>query len=223
MKKKENSLFYKLKQENNSNFESARVLNSIENNLKKLKKGTLLIDKVERIKTLQKNDSLESSNEIFEIINSKFEYTYPFYFQIPYSDYSPPNECEVKKDDVLLNHIQTEALMNSSKDDFDRVIELTEINKALNKRIYKPFKYGEKLAIWFGVAFVSFFVNLFSDRGSIYKFVSAFLFFPIPIIAFIIELVSYHIVKSDLQKRLSLNESIIKEKMSMLKTKANNV
>jgi hypothetical protein len=129
MKKKENSLFDKLRKENQANKVSANVLSEIIPSIDKLKPQTILTSKIEEIKKLQSDDRLDSSNKIFEILNTHFDYTYPFYFVVNTSnaDYSKKLDKSIlSKKDNLISHIKSESNLNTLKSKYIETTNLIE-------------------------------------------------------------------------------------------------
>ncbi len=140
MKKKQDSLFEKLKEENFANSQSATILEEVDEQLKFLNKDSELFIRIEKIKKLQLDNSLPSSNEIYEILNNEFLYNYPFHYRI-YSDESIQEET-LKLSDILINHIKREAILNQTKPHLINFTKSLTKKQLLEGKLNKnPYKY----------------------------------------------------------------------------------
>jgi hypothetical protein len=139
MKKKTNSILNKLKGENQAIQKSSNILSDID--LNDMSKNTALTKRIDEIIELQNESTLESSNQITQLIQVNFQYEYPFDFKVLQLNLSKKkiymenykNCLEIKqliKTDSLKNHVIREVGLNSNKNTYNKtLLILNKINK----------------------------------------------------------------------------------------------
>ena len=157
MKKKQDTLLNKLKQENQTISYSTNVLSDIKSLVPKLKTKTLLIEKIEKIKKLQQDNRLDSSKRILKILNDRFEYSYPFFYTAEsHSSYRLLHRSDITPVDTLKNHIKREAQLNQRELSFYTTEELIDrMEKLHSEKVSSNFYNGNGIRIFLGVNFFS--------------------------------------------------------------------
>jgi hypothetical protein len=230
MKKSQNSLLDKLKKENQANSKSSDILSDMKSLMPNLKTSTLLTRKIDEIKTLQKENRLDSSNEIFRILNTDFNYSYPFYYNVGNQKYQL-SKADLDLSDNLKNHIKRESELNSVKNIFSETISQIEKKNKLDKIEISSQGYtaGVVLAILGIPLAYLFLITVYnnhdqSNRSALNTLIGSggmlfgyFTFILFPIIGFKLgtRLVTNKEEKKQLANRIDKN-------LSLLKTKANN-
>lgn len=226
MKKKQNSLLDKLKQENQVNSTGSNVLSDISSLIPKLTNGSVLKNKIEEIKKLQKDNRLDSSNKIFEILNTDFQYSYPFYYRIGSHGYQL-SKTELNLSDNLKNHIRRETQLNSVKPNFDKAKSYIDRKARLHKE--KTSLNNKNEGLWngcaaiFGYIFVALIIVLII--GDFYpSFANTVIWIGIvSVIGIIIWSISSAVNAGGKGKEMKELDKLLDREMSILKTKANTV
>lgn len=230
MKLKKGSLFEKLKQENQSNSESIEVLDEVQNLIPKLKPNTELINKINQIYKLQKSNTLDNSNEIFEIINDKFEYEYPFCFNVFGSNNNYNlSHISLIKTEHLKNHIKREAELNEVQSNFNKAVEYIKKRDELISKKKTRDKTSDQLTkgcgAYIGIVFggglalfiiLSFFVSYYAAGMLIYIIGAS-------TILLTLYAVFRYFKTKELKKSISKINDLINIEVNKIKTKANNV
>jgi hypothetical protein len=139
MRKKTNSILNKLKGENQAIQKSSNILSDID--LNDISKNTALTRRIDEIIELQNEATLESSNQITQLMQVNFQYEYPFDFKVLQLNLSYKNiymenyknSLEIKqliKTDSLKNHVIREVSLNSNKNTYNKtLLILNKIDK----------------------------------------------------------------------------------------------
>jgi heme/copper-type cytochrome/quinol oxidase subunit 4 len=220
MKKKQGSLLDQLKQENLANSNSSKALAEFENEIKNLKSNTVLIEKVNLIKQLQKLNTLESSNKIFSILNEKFDYAYPFYFT--YNSDGLPKLDNLTIGNNLKNHIVFESKYNSLKKEFENILGLNQKIKTLTeKKNNSSGFYGAGCGVSAVLMIILVIINMFGDTGGSVQATTFYIVCGIPILYIIISLIKFLEIQTT-KSEIIKTEKDLQNKISNIKTKANN-
>jgi hypothetical protein len=215
LKKKQNSLLDKLKQENQANLVSTNVLSGIEKLIPKLSPNSLLTGKIEEIKRLQVENNLDASNKIKKISSNQFDYKYPFYFLL--NENSIIDEISYTENSDLITHIKTEAKYNQLKNDFKKARQYQSEYQTAEKNALSNQDNNQRtfLIIFVLIGFVVSYIS--------FSWFLLHLIWQIPLTLFIAFVISEPYFKKVEKSKINEKGNILKKQIEVIKTKANNV
>lgn len=222
MKKKQNSLLDKLKQENKTNQDGSNVLTQIEKYLPNISSNSLLLNKIDNIRSLQVRNDLNSSKEIKAIANEEFSYKYPFAYRIDSLRDDRISEFELIRNDTLINHVIKENELNNLKPKFKETSNLILRKQDTEKRLSNSSGYAIDYLKGYGsLAVILVIINMFGSTGGALQVTTFSIVLSLPI--FYIISISITSTKRTKKKReLEKLTKTINSNMTELKTKANN-
>jgi hypothetical protein len=209
MRKKEGFLLDKLKLENSTNNKSVNILDEIKEFIPQINESSILMSKIKEIKSLQRENTLNSSNKVFEILKENIQHTYPFYFVFNNKDL--PIAKILTQNKSLFEHIKTESLYNSLKSKFDSTINMLKEKEEIFAKINSKSSYALSTLLHFGgLAVLIIIINMFGSTGGALQLGTFILLCSLPVAYVILLIVNYSIVGELKSKFKQLNEAIQK-------------
>jgi hypothetical protein len=166
MKLKNGNLFELLNKENSSNNSMKDVFSDVDILINNIDENTILKEKIAQINKLAILENLNSSKEVYNLLNKKFSYTYPFAYKI--------NEWNLSEEKLTLvlnlkAHIKNENNLNEVKNIYfetEKKIKLFNEDKKILKNTEENFNgcsgcFGQIFMIPLTLAFFLFL--LFND------------------------------------------------------------
>ena len=177
MKRKNDSLFHKISEENKTNSFATGSKNVLEPFEKYLKKNSLLKSKIQEIKALQAENTLPASKKVEQMLNVPFEYTYDFAISF---NGSIPHKVNLTEKLTFIEHLKNEVKFNGVEKNFFNYLDYKKRRDSKKITISKIQPYKDQkhdlflvyvtliicsiLWLWLGfkwiIGSVSFFISL---------------------------------------------------------------
>lgn len=134
MKRKSDSLFHKISEENKTNTFATDSKTFLESFERHLKSNSLLNAKIQEIKALQAENTLPASKKVEQMLNVPFEYTYDFAIDF---NASIPYKVNLTKNLTLVEHLKQEVKFNGIEKNFENFNNYKNRINTLNNDLKK--------------------------------------------------------------------------------------